>query len=205
MEDVLDLYEEEYDPAYPCVCFDEKPYQLIGETRISLPPGKGKPLRYDYEYERKGTANLFIILEPAAGRRHIVVTQRRTKEDFAETMRHIADDLYPDADKIRIVLDNLNTHKPSSLYEKFRPEEARRILRRLEFHYTPKHASWLNMAEIEISVLSGQCIGRRIGDMEILKKEIAAWEKERNKKSVKVIWRFTNTEARVRLKRLYPS
>lgn len=205
MEDVLDLYEEPYDAAYPCVCFDEKPYQLIGETRIPLPPESGKPLRYDYEYERNGTANLFIILEPAAGQRHIVVTQRRTKKDFAEMMRYIADDLYPDADKIRIVMDNLNTHNPSSLYERFAPEDARRILRRLEFHYTPKHASWLNMAEIEISVLSGQCIGRRIGDTETLKKEISAWEKERNDKSAKVIWRFTNTEARSRLERLYPS
>jgi len=205
MEDVLDLYEEPYDAAYPCICFDEKPYQLIGETRIPLPPEPGKPLRYDYGYQRNGTANLFIILEPAAGQRHIVVTQRRTKEDFAGMMRLIADELYPDAIKIRIVMDNLNTHNPSSLYERFEPEEARRILRRLEFHYTPKHASWLNMAEIEISVLSGQCIGRRIGDTETLKKEISAWEKERNKQSAKVIWRFTNTEARVRLERLYPS
>ncbi len=205
MEDVLDLYEEPYDAAYPCVCFDEKLFQLIGETRVPLPPEVGKPRRYDYEYERNGTANLFIILEPAAGRRRIVVTKRRTKEDFAEIMRHMADDIYPDADKIRIVMDNLNTHNPSSLYEKFRPEEARRILRRLEFHYTPKHASWLNMAEIEISVLSDQCLDRRIGDTETLKKEISAWEKERNEKSAKVIWRFTNTDARVKLKRLYPS
>ncbi len=205
MEDVLDLYEEPYDAAYPCVCFDEKLFQLIGETRVPLPPEVGKPRRYDYEYERNGTANLFIILEPAARRRRIVVTKRRTKEDFAEIMRHMADDIYPDADKIRIVMDNLNTHNPSSLYEKFRPEEARRILRRLEFHYTPKHASWLNMAEIEISVLSDQCLDRRIGDTETLKKEISAWEKERNEKSAKVIWRFTNTDARVKLKRLYPS
>jgi hypothetical protein len=170
MEDVPDLYEEAYDPMYPCICFDEKPYQLIGETRVPLPPKPGRPLRYDYEYERNGTANIFITAEPAAGQRHIVVTGRRTKDDFPETMRYIADVLYPDAARICIVMDNLNTHNPSSLYEKFRPEEARRILRRPEFHYMPKHAGRLNMAEIEISVLSGQCIGRRIGDMETLKK-----------------------------------
>ena len=160
-------------------------------------------VRY-YEYERNGTANLFIIPEPVAGRRRIVVTQRRTKKDFADMMKLIVDELHPDAEKIRIVMDNLNTHKQYSLYERFEPEEARRILRRLEFHHTPKHASWLNMAEIEISVLSGQCLNRRIADEETLKKEISVWEKERNEKSAKVRWLFTNNKARVRLKRLYP-
>ncbi len=205
MEDVPDLYEEPYNPAYPCVCFDEKLYQLIGETKVPIPAAPGRPLRYDYEYERNGTANLFIIFEPAAGQRRIVVTQRRTKADFADMMKLPADELYPDAEKIRIVMDNLNTHNQYSLYERFEPEEARRILRRLEFHYTPKHASWLNMAEMEISVLSGQCIGRRIADEETLKRELSAWEKERNEKSAKVRWRFTNADARVKLRCLYPS
>ena len=205
MEDILDLYEEPYNPVYPCVCFDEKPYQLIGETIIPIPAIPGRPIRYDYGYERNGTANLFVMFEPAAGRRHIVVTQQRTKMDFADMMKLLADEFCPDAEKIRVVMDNLNTHNPYALYERFEPEEARRILRRLEFHYTPKHASWLNMAEIEISVLSGQCINRRIADTETLEKEISAWEKERNEKSAKVRWYFTNKDARIKLRRLYPS
>jgi transposase len=205
MEDVPDLYEESYDPMRPVICFDEKPYQLIGETRERIPREVGKPERYDYHYERNGTVNLFIIVEPAAGRRDIVVTERRTKQDFAEMMRRIVDEFCQDSDNIRIVMDNLNTHNPASLYERFEAEEARRILRRLEFHYTPKHASWLNMAEIEISVLSKQCIGRRIGDADTLKREISAWQEERNKKSAKIEWRFTNTKAREKLGRLYPS
>ncbi len=205
MEDILDLYEESYDPMRPVICFDEKPYQLIGEKRVPIPREVGKPLRYDCEYERNGTANLFVIVEPAACQRNIVVTHQRTKQDFAEMMRHIVDDLCPNADKIRIVMDNLSTHKPASPYERFGAEEARRIIRRLEFHYTPKHAGWLNMAETEISVLSGQCIGRRIGDAETLRREISAWQEERNKKSAKTEWRFTNTKAREKLGRLYPS
>ena len=204
MEDVLELYEEPHNPAFPCVCFDEKLYQLIGETAVPIPAAPGKPLRYDYEYERNGTVNLFIIFEPAAGQRRVVVTQRRTKKDFADMMKLIADELYPDAERIRIVTDNLNTHHGKALYERFKPEEARRILRRLEFRYTPKHASWLNMAEIEISVLSGQCLNRRIADEDTLRREIAAWEKGRNAKSAKVTWRFTNPDARIKLKRLYP-
>ena len=205
MEDVPDLYEEPCDPMRPVICFDEKPYQLIGETRVPISREVGKPLRYDCEYERNGTANIFMTVEPAAGKRDIVVTEQRTKQDFAEMMRHIADDLCPNADKIRIVTDNLNTHKPAAPYERFEAEEARRILRRLEFHYTPKHAGWLSMAETEISVLSGQCIGRRIGDAETLRREISAWQEERNKKSAKTEWRFTNTKARGELGRLYPS
>ena len=205
MEDILDLCEEPYNPAFPCICFDEKSYQLIGETAVPLPAAPGRPLRYDYEYERNGTANLFVIFEPAAGQRRIVVTQQRTKADFADMMKLVTDEFCPDAEKIRIVMDNLNTHNQYALYERFEPEEARRILRRLEFHYTPKHASWLNMAEIEISVLSGQCLSRRIADEETLKRELSAWEKERNGKSAKVRWRFTNADARVRLRRLYPS
>lgn len=205
MEDILDLYEEPYNSAFPCICFDEKPYQLIGEKIVPIPAAPGRPMRYDYEYERNGTANLFIIFEPAAGQRRIVVTNQRTKADFADMMKLLADELYPEAEKIRVVMDNLNTHNPYALYERFDPEEAGRILRRLEFHYTPKHASWLNMAEIEISVLSGQCLARRIADKETLKREIALWEKERNGKSAKVRWRFTNADARVKLGRLYPS
>lgn len=206
MEDVLDLYEEPYDPKRPTVCFDEMPYQLVAEKRIPLPAKPGRPERYDYEYERRGTANLFVVFEPRAGWRHIDVTERRTALDFAHQMRRLADEHYAEAEKIRVVMDNLNIHTGAALYEAFAPQEARRILRRLEFHHTPKHASWLNQVEIELSVLCGQCLsGGRIPDMEMLAKETGAWERERNELGAKVQWRFTAVDAREKLARLYPA
>lgn len=205
MEDVLDLNAEPYDPERPKVNFDETNKQLIKETRTPLPPQAGQVAKYDYEYERNGTANLFMFVEPQAGWRHVAVTEQRTKVDFAEQMRWLVDERYPTAKLIRVTLDNLNTHQPSSLYEAFPPEEARRILKKLEFHYTPKHASWLNMAEIELSVLQGQCLDRRIPDQATLVKEIAAWEKKRNEQQATIDWRFSVEDAREKMKRLYPS
>lgn len=204
MEDVLDLYEEPYDPKRPTVCFDEMPYQMVAEKRVPIPAKAGCPERYDYEYARRGVCNLFMFFEPKASWRHIDLRERRTARDFAQQMRKLADDHYPEAEKIRVVLDNLNTHTPAALYEAFEPEEARRILRKLEFHYTPKHASWLNQVEIELSALSRQCLRRRIPDESTLKKESAAWEYERNEKEATVSWRFTAPDAREKLKRLYP-
>ena len=205
MEDVLDLYAEPYDPQRPIVCFDETPYQLIREVRAPLPIQAGKPQRYDYEYHREGTCNLFVYLCPQAGWRHVKVTARRTKEDFACCMRDLVDIHFPDAEVIRIVLDNLNTHTPAALYEVFEPAEARRILRKLEFHYTPCHASWLNMVEIEIGVLDGQCLDRRIPDVETVEREVQAWQASRNENQTKIDWRFTTEAARKKLGRLYPS
>jgi len=205
MEDVLDLYAEAEDPARPLVCFDEMPYQLIAETRLPLPAAPGRTARYDYEYQRMGTCNLFAFFAPLAGFRHINVTARRTAADFAEAMRRLVDVLYPEAAVIRVVLDNLNTHTGAALYEAFAPAEARRILRRLAFHYTPKHGSWLNMAEIEWSVLTQQCLDRRIADTTTLAREIAAWEAARNEMKVTVDWRFTTAKARTKLALLYPS
>lgn len=205
MEDVLGLYHEPYDPRYPLVCFDETSKQLISETRVSLPPASGQVERYDYEYKREGVRNLFIFLEPLRGRRHVEVTERRTKADWAACMKLLVDELYPNAVCIRVVQDQLNTHNPAALYEVFEPSEAKRLLDRLEFHYTPKHGSWLNMAEIEFSVLSRQCLDQRIPDEATLKREVAAWEDERNADEGKVDWRFTAQDARIKLKRLYPS
>ncbi len=220
MEDVLELYEEPHDPKKPVVCFDEMPVQLIEETRVPQPVAPGKAARYDYEYRRNGTAHrrlraaltgsrfapyLFIGFEPKAGRRYVDATDSRTKLDFAAQMKRLADERYPEAERIRVVMDNLNTHKSASLYEAYAPAEARRILRRLEFRYTPKHASWLNQAEIEFSVLSSQCLDRRIPDKETLEGELAAWEAERNEAGATVEWRFTNEKARVKLSRLYPA
>lgn len=205
MEDVLDLYAEPYDPQRPIVCFDETPYQLIREVRAPLPIQAGKPQRFDYEYHREGTCNLFVYLCPQAGWRHVKVTARRTKEDFAYCMRDLVDIHFPDAEVIRIVLDNLNTHTPAALYEVFEPAEARRILRKLEFHYTPCHASWLNMVEIEIGVLDGQCLDRRIPDVETVEREVQAWQASRNENQTKIDWRFTTEAARKKLGRLYPS
>jgi hypothetical protein len=205
MEDVLDLYEEPYDPNRPVVCFDEMPYQMVAETRTPLPRKPGRPQRYDYEYERKGTTNLFAFFEPKRGWRHLEVTERRTAVDFAHAMRRLAEEHYPQAEKVRVVLDNLNTHTPASLYKAFEPEEARRLLRRLEFRHTPTHASWLNMVEIELSVLSRQCLERRIPDAERLAREIGAWEQERNEEGTTVQWRFTASDAREKLARLYPA
>lgn len=205
MEDVLDLYQQPFDPLEPMVCFDERPVQLIRETRQPLPAEPGRPERYDYEYRREGTANLFGFFQPLAGWRHLKVTQRRTKADFAQCLKELVDVHFPDAEVIRLVLDNLNTHDVSALYEVFEPAEARRLARKLEFHYTPKHASWLNMIEIEFSVLARQCLNRRVPDLLILAHEIAAWEGQRNLLRATVHWQFTSEIARVRLKSLYPS
>jgi transposase len=206
MEDVLGLYEEPHDPKKPVVCFDELPCRLVAEKRVPLPAEPGCPLRYDYEYERRGTANVFVVFEPEGGWRHLDVTERRTASDFAYQMRRLTDEHYPEAEKIRVVLDNLNTHTGAALYQAFEPVEARRILRHLEFHYTPKHASWLNQVEIELSVLSRQCLGeRRIPDEGTLAREVSAWERERNERGAKVEWRFTAADAREKLARLYPA
>jgi hypothetical protein len=205
MEDVLELYEEPYYPKWPTVCFDEMPYQMVAEKRTPLPQKPGRLQRYDYEYERKGTANIFAFFEPKRRWGHLDVTERRTAVDFALAMRRLVDEHYPQAEKVRVVLDNLNTHTPASLYKAFEPEEARRILRRLKFHNAPKHASWLNMVEIELSVLSRQCLERRIPDAERLAREIEAWEQERNEGGATVQWRFTASDAREKLARLYPA
>jgi transposase len=205
MEDVLDLYQEPYDPLRPVVCFDEVPYQLIGETRTPVPAAPGRLHRFDYEYRRCGTANLFMLLQPLRGWRHVEVTERRTNADFAEQMRALVDVHFPKAEQIRVVLDNLSSHTGPALYQTFEPAEARRILRKIEFHYTPKHGSWLNMAEIEISVLTRQCLKRRIDSMDRLRAAIRPWEAERNTRRVQINWRFTVSDARVKLHRLYSS
>ena len=205
MEDVLDLYSEPLDPARPLVCFDERPCQLLADARPPLPPGPGRPAREDYEYRRLGTCNVFAWLQPLAGRRHVEVTERRTKRDFALQMRALADEHFPEAATIRVVLDNLNTHTPAALYEAFPPAEAHRIARRLEFHYTPKHGSWLNMVELELSVLSRQCLERRLPDLETMRREVALWESRRNEQRATVRWRFTTADARTKLRRLYPT
>lgn len=203
MEDVLDLYEEPYDPVRPVVCFDESPKQLIAEVRQPLPPEPGQPTRYDTEYERKGVCDLMMICEPKRGFRQVDVTDRRTKVEFAHSMKHIAG-LYPEATVIRVVLDNLNTHKMASLYEAFPAAQARELARRLEFHYTPKHGSWLNRAEIELAVLSNMCLSQRIPDKETLRREVEANVEQRNRQAKPVNWRFTNPKARRKLARLYP-
>jgi hypothetical protein len=205
MEDVLELYAEPYDAKRPKVNFDETSKQLIQETRQRLPAEVGQAERYDYEYQRNGVRNLFMFVEPQAGLRHVAVTGQRTKVDFAQQMKWLVDEAYPDAELIRIVLDNLNTHGAASLYAAFAPEEARRLVKKLEFHYTPKHGSWLNMAEIELSVLQRQCLDRRIADEATLKQEIKAWEEQRNESRATIDWRFSVTDAREKLKRLYPS
>jgi hypothetical protein len=205
MEDVLDLYEEPQNPEQPVVCFDECPCQLVEEVRPPEPAQGPKPRRVDYEYRRNGTANLFLVVEPKAGWRHVQVTDRRTKMDFAAQMKALVDEQFPDAKLIRVVLDNLNTHTPAALYEAFAPEEAHRIVRKLEFHYTPKHGSWLNMAELELAALATQCLGRRIPDAASLKHETDAWEGDRNRTGVQIHWRFTTTDARSKLARLYPT
>jgi transposase len=204
MEDVLELYAEPYDPQRPQVCFNESPVQLISETRQPLPARPGQPARYDYEYRRQGTANLFLFVQPLHGWRHVNVTARRTKGDFAVQMQELVDVHFPEVDVIRLVVDNLNTHTPAALYETFRPEEARRLTRKLEFHYTPKHGSWLNMAEIELSALVRQCLDRRLPDIPTLTQEVQAWQQQRNDEVVKVLWQFKTTDARTKLKHLYP-
>ena len=204
MEDVLDLHEEEYDPRYPVVNFDEKLVTLHADVRTPLPAKPGQPERIDYEYERLGTANLFFMVEPLAGWRHVEVTERRTKLDYAEQIRWLVDRVYPDAEYIRIVQDNLNTHTPAAIYEAFPPEEARRILRRVEFHYTPKHGSWLNMAEIEIGIFQRGCLSRRIDCVGTLRRRITALEIERNRERRTISWQFTCQDARFKLAHLYP-
>jgi hypothetical protein len=204
MEDVLELYKLPYDPDYPVVCLDESSKQLVSETRQPLPLEAGQPERYDHEYERQGVCNLFMFFEPLAGWRHVEVTDHRTQVDYAHQMKYLADERYLNAKKIRLTQDNLNTHVKSSLYKVFPPAEARRILDKFEFHYTPKHGSWLNIAEIELSVLSRQCLDRRIPDKETLKSEVAAWENRRNALACKCNWQFTTEDARIKLTRLYP-
>ena len=205
MEDVLDLYHQDYDPDHPVVCFDETSKQLVADKRPSIGARPGRVERYDYEYKRNGTRNLFMFCEPKAGWRHVEVTERRTAVDFAHQMRWLVDEAYPHTETIRLVLDNLNTHKLGSLYDAFEPAEARRIAKRLEFHYTPLHGSWLNMAEIEIGVLARQCLDRRIANQDILRGEVNAWQNQRNRDVIRVDWRFTTENARIKLKSLYPS
>jgi transposase len=204
MEDVLDLYAEEADPKRPVICFDESPTQLIGEVREPVPAAPGQPERYDCEYRRNGTANLFVFLDAHKPWRHVKVTAQRTARDFALCMRDLADIHYAEADLIRVVMDNLSTHTAGALYETFPAPEAHRILQRLEFHYTPKHASWLNMVEIEIGVLRRQCLDRRIGERDVLVTEIAAWQRQRNASGARINWRFTSQKARRKLTRAYP-
>ena len=205
MEDILELYQQPYNRLRPLVCLDEGTKQLISETRIPLAMRMGMPLLYDYEYERHGTANLFMLFAPFEAWRHVKVTDHRTKIDYAHCLKDLADIHFPEAEIIQLVQDNLNTHKPASLYEAFEPAEARRILERFEFHYTPKHGSWLNMAEIELNVLSSQCLDRRIQSKDFLASEVAHWEYQRNQLDTTVRWRFTTEHARIKLRKLYPS
>jgi hypothetical protein len=205
MEDILDLYAEAYDSHYPVVCFDEKLYQLVSEVRQPLPAASGRPVRYDYESRREGTCNLFLFFQPLHGWRHIKVTERRTARDFAHCMKDLVDVHFPKAALISVVLDNLNTHTPAALYETFAPAEARRILQKLDFRYTPKHGSWLNMAEVELAVVSTQCLDQRLGDPATLGQMLATWEARRNAAQATVSWRFTTGKARRKLKRLYPA
>ena len=204
MEDVLDVYHRPYDARFPVVCLDETSKQLVGEVRPSLPMEPGKPERYDSHYRRNGVCNLFLCCEPLRGWRQVKVTAHRTKIDFAELIRELVDVHYPEAEKIVLVMDNLNTHTPGSLYDAFAAAEAKRLCDRLEIHHTPKHGSWLNIAECELSVLSSQCTDCRIADEQTLRREVAAWEQERNTKQVAVDWQFTTDDARIKLKRLYP-
>jgi hypothetical protein len=205
MEDVLEVYHRPQDPERPVVCLDETSKQLIAETRVPIAAKPGRPARYDYEYERNGTANLFMLFAPLEGWRHVEVTDRHTALDYARRLKELSDEYFPNAARIILVQDNLNTHKPASLYEAFPAPEARRLVERFEWHYTPKHGSWLNLAESELSVLSRQCLSRRIPDKQTLNVEVAAWRAERNKKHAAADWQFTTADARVKLKRLYPS
>jgi hypothetical protein len=205
MEDVLEVYHRPYDERRPVVCLDEVPVQLVGESRRPLPARPGQPVRYDYEYVRNGTANLFMTFEPLIGWRAVQATERRTAKDFAAVLRWLVEELHPDARKVVLVTDNLNTHTIGSLYEAFEPATARAIAAKLEWHYTPKHGSWLNMAEIELAALAKQCLGRRIDSLTQLTRQVAAWEGERNERAVEARWQFTTAKARIKLRRLYPS
>ena len=204
MEDVLDVYEMPYNPSVPVVCMDEKPYQLLGEARESWAMRPGDSKKIDSEYIRNGTCSIFAFIEPLGGKHHVSVREHRTAVDWAEEIKYLVDEMYPDAEKIILVMDNLNTHKPSSLYKKYKPEEARRIIRKLEIHYTTKHGSWLDIAEIELNIMTRQCLNRRIDSIEKLTSELAAWEKERNENHSKVNWHFRTKDARVKLISLYP-
>ena len=205
MENVLATYQRPYNPAIPVVCMDESPKQLIKETRQSIAMKPGKVKRTDYEYERVGTCTLFMANEPLAGKRYVQVTERKTKKEWAFFMKEIADHYYANAEKIHVVMDNLNTHQPGSFYEVFEPEEAHRLCNRFTFIYTPKHGSWLNMAEIELNVLTGQCLSRRIDSIETIRGEVKAWQNHRNDQVATINWQFTTKNARIKLKRLYPS
>jgi len=205
MEDILEVYQRPYDPHRPLVCLDETSKQLVAETRVPIAAKPGQPGRHDYEYRRNGTANLFMMFAPLEGWRHVKVTDRHTAVDYAQVLKELSDTHFPGSAKIVLVQDNLNTHKPASLYEAFPPAEARRLVERFEWHYTPKHGSWLDMAESELGVLSSQCLDRRIPDQQVLKEEVEAWEADRNSKHAKADWQFTAADARVKLKRLYPA
>jgi len=204
MEKVLEVYKRPYDKRFPVVCMDESPKQLIRETRLPVPMSPGMPARYDYEYERCGVCNIFMAGEPLAGKRMVKVTERRTKRDWARFVKEIAEQ-YPQAERITLVMDNLSTHKPGALYESFSPEEAKRLWDRFDFVFTPKHGSWLNVAEIELNVLNGQCLNRRIDEIEIVRQEAQAWQEYRDSLETKVNWQFTNEDARIKLQRLYPT
>lgn len=205
MEDVLAVYTMPYDPCYPVVCMDESCKQLIGEVREPIAAAPGRAARIDYEYVRNGVAQIFMEVEPLAGRRHVAASERRTATDWAHWIKGMLDERYPEAVRVRLVLDNLNTHTAASLYKTFEPEEARRLTERIEFHHTPKNGSWLNVAEIELSVLGGQCINRRIADLPKLKAAIATWENDRNNRQTNIDWQFMTADARIKLKRLYPN
>ena len=204
MEDVLDVYELPYNPRRPVVCMDEKPYQLLGEARDVLPMKPGSDKKTDSEYIRNGTCSIFAFVEPLGGNHHCDAKDQRTAVDWAHQIKILVDDIYPEVDAVILVMDNLNTHAPSSLYKAFPPEEARRILRKLELHYTPKHGSWLNMAEIELNVMTRQCLSRRLGSLEEVVTELACWEKERKQLKATIKWQFTTKDARVKLRSLYP-
>ena len=204
MENVLEVYQRRYDPKRPMVCMDETSKQLVKETRVPRPPGPGQPQRFDYEYERNGTANVFMFCEPLAGRRRVAVTNRRTKCDWAEQIRVLLDVQYPRAERVTLVMDNLNTHSLASLYEAFEPGQARQLIDRLEVVYTPKHGSWLNMAEIELGILSRQCMGGRVPDQPTLVASVERWQKDRNANRATIDWQFTTADARIKLRRLYP-
>ena len=204
MEDILDVYELPYNPLRPVVCMDEKPYQLLGEARDSWAMRPGDNRKIDSKYIRNGTCSIFAFIEPLGGRHHVSVKEHRRAVDWAQEIKYLADEVYPDAEKIVLVMDNLNTHKPASLYKKYPPEEARRIIRKLEIHYTPKHGSWLNIAEIELNVMTRQCLSRRIESMNALRRELSAWEQERNGNQATVNWQFRTKDARIKLVSLYP-
>lgn len=204
MERVLEVYKRPYDPRYPVVCMDESPKQLIGETRIPIPASRGIPARHDYEYRRCGMCNIFLACEPLAGKRMVAITERKTKQDWAYFLQEIVGQ-YKSADKITLVMDNLNTHTPGSFYETFPPDKAKALWDKFEFVYTPKHGSWLNMAEIELNVLTGQCLNRRIDDVKVVMKETRAWQELRNNKNAKINWQFQIENARIKLSRLYPT